>query len=51
MNYKTIRFEAGFRIDLLVDNKVLVEIKAVEKLLNRHSLVVSFTLRKQSWGA
>jgi GxxExxY protein len=26
MNYKGIKFEAGFRIDLLVDNLVLVEI-------------------------
>ena len=36
MNYKTIRFEAGFRIDLLVDNKVLVEIKAIENLAPVH---------------
>lgn len=36
MNYKTIRFEAGFRIDLLVENKVLVEIKSTENLAAVH---------------
>jgi len=36
MNYKTIRFEAGFRIDLLVNDKVLVEIKSVETLAPVH---------------
>lgn len=36
MNYKNIRFEAGFRIDLLVNNSVLVEIKSVENLAPVH---------------
>lgn len=36
MNYKTIRFDAGFRIDLLVNDKVLVEIKSVETLAPVH---------------
>jgi GxxExxY protein len=36
MNYKEIRFEAGFRIDLLVENKVLVEIKSTENLAPVH---------------
>jgi len=36
MNYKSIRFEAGFRIDVLVENKVLVEIKSVESLAPVH---------------
>jgi len=36
MNYKTIRFDAGFRIDLKVENKVLVEIKAIENLAPVH---------------
>lgn len=34
--YKEIWFEAGFRLDLLVENKVIVEIKAVEKLAPVH---------------
>ena len=36
MNYKEVRFEAGFRIDLLVNKKVLVEIKSVENLAPVH---------------
>ncbi len=36
MNYKSISFEAGFRIDLLVENKVFVEIKSVENLAPVH---------------
>lgn len=36
MNYKTIHFDAGFRIDLLVNNKVLIEIKSVEHLAPVH---------------
>jgi GxxExxY protein len=36
MNYKTVRFDAGFRIDLLVNDKVLVEIKSIETLAPVH---------------
>ncbi len=36
MNYKSISFEAGFRIDLLIENKVLVEIKSIENLAPVH---------------
>jgi GxxExxY protein len=36
LNYKTIRFEAGFRIDLLVNNSVLVEVKSIENLAPVH---------------
>ena len=36
MNYKAIQFEAGFRIDLLVNDLVLVEIKSVETLAPVH---------------
>ena len=36
MHYKSIKFEAGFRIDLLVENKVLIEIKSVENLAQVH---------------
>jgi len=36
MHYKEVKFEAGFRIDLLVEDKVLVEIKSVENLAPVH---------------
>ena len=35
--YEGILFDEGFRIDLLVDGKVIVEIKSVEKLTPVHS--------------
>ncbi|NQU85670.1 MAG: GxxExxY protein [Mariniphaga sp.] len=36
MNYKNIKFDAGFRIDLIVNKLVLVEIKSVENLAPVH---------------
>lgn len=36
INYKGVKLEEGFRIDLLVENKVLIEIKSVEKLTKVH---------------
>ncbi|HMB99034.1 MAG TPA: GxxExxY protein [Balneolaceae bacterium] len=34
--YKNEKIEAGFRVDLLVNNKVLVELKSVETLQKVH---------------
>ncbi len=34
--YKNIRLELGFRIDVLVEDLVIIEIKSVEILLNVH---------------
>lgn len=34
--YKEIKFEAGFRLDLLVEHKVIVEVKAIESLAPVH---------------
>lgn len=34
--YKGIKMESGYRIDLLVENKVIVEIKSVEELTDVH---------------
>ena len=36
MRYKHINFDVGYRLDLLVDNKVIVEIKSVDTLLDIH---------------
>jgi GxxExxY protein len=36
LTYKDIKFECGFRMDLLVENKVVVEIKSVETLAPVH---------------
>ncbi|MCF7822938.1 MAG: GxxExxY protein [Candidatus Marinimicrobia bacterium] len=34
--YKGKKLNVGFRMDLLVENKVIIELKAVEKLSNIH---------------
>lgn len=34
--YKEIRLEIGFRIDIIVDNKVLIEVKSIETLAPVH---------------
>ncbi|MEL6986215.1 MAG: GxxExxY protein [Bacteroidota bacterium] len=34
--YESVKLEAGFRIDILVENKVIVEIKSVENLAPVH---------------
>lgn len=36
MSYKEINFDIGFRLDILVDELVIVEIKSVEGLLDIH---------------
>ena len=37
VKYKTVELDCAYRLDLLVNNSVIVEIKAVEKLLPIHS--------------
>ena len=34
--YKDVKLDAGYRIDLIVENKVIVEIKSIEVLLPVH---------------
>lgn len=34
--YKEIKLEIGYRVDLLVNEKVIVEVKSVEKLVDVH---------------
>ena len=36
VEYDQIKFDKGFRIDLLVENKVIIEVKSVESLLEVH---------------
>jgi GxxExxY protein len=36
IEYRGIRFEEGFRADIIVDNKVIIELKCVKKLNNAH---------------
>jgi GxxExxY protein len=36
LDYRGLKFDESFRLDLLVENKVIVEIKCVERLSNAH---------------
>ena len=38
--YKNIRLETGLRLDMLVDNCVIIELKAIEKLIPIHEAQV-----------
>ena len=37
LEYKEVRLDAGYRIDLLVENKVVIELKSVEALNDVHT--------------
>jgi GxxExxY protein len=36
VEYKQIKLDCGYRIDLLVDDRIIVELKSVEQLLPIH---------------
>jgi GxxExxY protein len=50
--YDGIELDAGYRIDLLVENKVILELKVVEKLLPIHTaqLLSYLKLSRQELG-
>jgi len=45
IRYKGLRFDEGFRIDLVVEDKVILELKCVERLNNAHKKQVLTYLR------
>ena len=52
ITFEELRFPAAFRIDLLVDARVLVEVKSVERLNAAHAkqLLTYLRLTKQPLG-
>jgi len=50
--YKGIRLDAGYRIDLMVDGEVIVELKCVDKILPIHEaqLLTYLKLAKKKRG-
>ena len=52
VDYKDVRLELGFRIDILVEDKIIIEIKSVEHLLDVHKkqLLTYLKLSKISLG-
>jgi len=45
LNYKGIRIEVGYRADVIVEEKLLIELKAVDQLLPIHTAQVVTSLR------
>ena len=43
--YKDVRLEQGYRLDLLVENKVVIELKAVEAFCDAHHAQILTYLR------
>ena len=37
VNYKDMKLDSGYRIDILVENQIVVELKSVEELLPIHT--------------
>jgi len=36
VGYKNLRLDCGYRVDILVDNQIIIELKSVERLLGVH---------------
>jgi GxxExxY protein len=52
VQYKETKLDCGYRIDLLVDGKLLVELKSVEQLLQLHAaqILTYMKLAKVKFG-
>ncbi len=49
INYKGVQLDAGYRLDLLVAEQVVVQVKAVESLLPIHEAKLLTYLRLGGW--
>ena len=49
LQYKGIRLECGYRIDILVDDRIVVEIKSVAALVPIHDAQLLTYLRLGGW--
>ena len=49
LNYKNVQLSCGYRVDLLVDRRVVVEIKAVDRLMPIHEAQLLTYLRLGRW--
>ncbi len=52
VTYKRVRLECGYRIDMLVDEHLIIELKSVDKLMNIHQaqLLTYMKLAKVNTG-
>jgi len=45
IKYQNIKFDEGFRIDIMVENKVIIELKSIESVTRAHKKQVLTYLR------
>lgn len=45
MKYKDVNLDCGYRVDLFVDNKLIVELKSVDEILGIHKAQVLTYMR------
>ena len=50
MNYKGLRLECGYRLDLVVADEIIVEVKAVDSLLPVHLAQLMTYLKLGGWN-
>lgn len=50
LDYRGLRLEAGYRLDLLVAGKVVVEVKAIESIAPIHEAQLLTYLRPGGWN-
>jgi GxxExxY protein len=50
IEYKGLQLDCGYRIDLLVENRVVVELKAIEGLLPLHEAQILTYLKLGGWS-
>ncbi len=48
--YEEIKLECGYRIDLLVENQIIIELKAVEKLTDVHEAQILTYLKLSGYS-
>ena len=51
VQYKTVRLDCGYRLDLVVADSVVVEVKAVERISALHEAQLLTYLRLGGWTA
>ena len=49
IDYKDVQLDCGYRLDILVEDKIVVELKSIEKLLPIHDAQLLTYLKLGNW--
>jgi GxxExxY protein len=49
VKYKSIQLDCGYRLDVLVENKIVIELKSIEKILPIHDAQLLTYLKLGGW--